>query len=185
MEKPKYRGKIILEKPKEVRFNMFYRKIEKQLYEYYDNVDAKIIVINGARQIGKSFIIRETAKKHFPNYIEINLKSDYDGNQFFKNIKKTRDLYLQLSALYGDKLNSIDDTIIFFDEIQVYPHLLTMLKDLKLENRYRYIASGSLLGITLKHTFIPMGSIDEIKMYPMDFEEFLYANNVGKDVIDY
>ena len=60
-----------------------------------------------------------------------------------------------------------------------------MLKDLKLENKYRYIASGSLLGITLKHTFIPMGSIDEIKMYPMDFEEFLYANKVGKDVIDY
>ena len=113
------------------------------------------------------------------------MKSDYDGDQLFKSVKKTRDLYLQLSALYGDKLNNIDDTIIFFDEIQVYPHLLTMLKDLKLENKYRYIASGSLLGITLKHTFIPMGSIDEIKMYPMDFEEFLYANKVGKDVIDY
>ena len=164
---------------------MFYRKIESRLLEYYNNVDAKIIVINGARQIGKSFIIRETAKKHFPNYIEINLKSDFDGDQLFKSIKKTKDLYLQLSALYGNKLNSIEDTIIFFDEIQVYPHLLTLLKDLKLENKYRYIASGSLLGITLKHTFIPMGSIDEIKMYPMDFEEFLYANNVGRDVVEY
>ena len=60
-----------------------------------------------------------------------------------------------------------------------------MLKPLKLENRFRYIASGSLLGITLRHTFIPMGSIKEVKMYPMDFEEFLYANNVGKDVILY
>ena len=166
-------------------FDIFYKKIEKRLYEYYNNVDAKIVVINGARQIGKSFIIRETAKKHFSNYIEIYLKGDYDGDQFFKHVKKTNDLYLQLSALYGDKLNNINDTIIFFDEIQVYPHLLTMLKDLKLENKYRYIASGSLLGITLKHTFIPMGSIDEIKMYPMDFEEFLYANKVGKDVIDY
>ena len=94
-------------------------------------------------------------------------------------------MYLQLSALYGDKLHDVSDTIIFFDEIQVYPHLLTMLKDLKLENRYRYIASGSLLGLTLKHTFIPIGSIDEIRMYPMDFEEFLYASNVGKDVIEY
>ena len=164
---------------------MFYRKIESKLYEYYKNQNAKIIVIDGARQIGKSFIVRETAKKYFQNYIEINLKSDYEGNQLFVNVKKPKDFYLQVSALYGDKLNNIDDTIIFLDEIQVYPHLLTMLKDLKLENRYRYIASGSLLGVTLQHTFIPMGSIEEIKMYPMDFEEFLYANKVGKDVIDY
>ena len=164
---------------------MFYRKIEKKLFEYYNDSSSKIIVINGARQIGKSYIIRKTASEYFKNYIEINLKSDYDGDQVFKNVKKTKDFYLQLSALYGNKLNNINDTIVFLDEIQVYPHLLTMLKDLKLENRYRYIASGSLLGITLKHTFIPMGSIDEIKMYPMDFEEFLYANNVGKDLIDY
>ena len=56
---------------------MFYRKIESKLYEYYKNQNAKIIVIDGARQIGKSFIVRETAKKYFQNYIEINLKSDY------------------------------------------------------------------------------------------------------------
>lgn len=164
---------------------MFYRKIEKKLFEYYNDNSAKIIIINGARQIGKSFIIRETASKFFKNYVEINLMSDYNGDQVFSNIKKTRDFYLQLSALYGDKLNDNNDTIIFLDEIQVYPHLLTMLKDLKLENKYRYIASGSLLGITLQHTFIPMGSINEIKMYPMDFEEFLYANSVGKDIIEY
>ena len=164
---------------------MFFRKIESTLYNYYDDKDAKIIVINGARQIGKSYIIRETAKKTFNNYIEINLKSDFDGDKLFNNVKKTKDFYLQLSALYGDKLNNNNDTIIFLDEIQVYPHLLTLLKELKLENRYRYIASGSLLGITLKHTFIPMGSIEEIKMYPMDFEEFLLANKIGKDVIDY
>ena len=164
---------------------MFHRKIENKLFEYYSDPNAKIIVIDGARQIGKSFIVRETASKHFSNYIEINLKSDFEGDQIFSNVKKTKDFYLQVSALYGDKLNTIEDTIIFLDEIQVYPHLLTMLKDLKLENRYRFIASGSLLGVTLQHTFIPMGSIEEVKMYPMDFEEFLYENKVGKDVIDY
>lgn len=164
---------------------MFYRKVEKILTQYYNDKDAKIIVINGARQIGKSFIIRETAKKHFKNYIEIDLKSDFYSDQLFANIKKTKDFYLQLSASYGDKLNNNDDTIIFLDEIQIYPHLLTLLKDLKKDDRYRYIASGSLLGITLKHTFIPMGSINEIKMYPMDFEEFLYASNVGEDVVKY
>ena len=164
---------------------MFYRKIENRLYDYYNDSSSKILIVNGARQVGKSFIIRETAKKHFKNYIEINLMSDFEGERNFEKVKKTKDFYLQVSSLYGDKLNDLSDTIIFLDEIQVYPHLLTMLKDLKLDNRYRYIASGSLLGITLKHTFIPMGSIEEIKMYPMDFEEFLYASNVGKDVIDY
>lgn len=164
---------------------MFYRKVEKILTQYYNNKDAKIIVIDGARQIGKSFIIRETAKNHFKNYIEIDLKSDFYSDQLFANVKKTKDFYLQLSASYGDKLNNNDDTIVFLDEIQIYPHLLTLLKDLKKDNKYRYIASGSLLGITLKHTFIPMGSINEIKMYPMDFEEFLYASNVGEDVVEY
>ena len=164
---------------------MFKRKVEMILNDYYSNLNAKIIIIDGARQIGKSFIIRETASHFFANYIEIDLKSDYEGEQLFKNIRTTKSFYLLVGSLFGDKLNSIDDTIIFLDEIQYYPQLITLLKDLKKENRYRYIASGSLLGVTLKHIFIPVGSIDEVKMYPMDFEEFLWANNVGIEVIEY
>ena len=91
---------------------MFYRKIEQKLYKYYGDKNAKIIVVDGARQIGKSFIIRETAKKSFAHYVEINLKDDYDGDQLFLNVKTAQDFYLQVSALYGDNLNSIDDTII-------------------------------------------------------------------------
>ena len=164
---------------------MFKRKIEKRLIDYYNNQDDNILIIDGARQIGKSFIIRETASKCFDNYVEIDLKSDYENKKQFGNVTSTKDFYLLISSLYGNDINNIDDTIIFLDEIQYYPHLITMLKDLKKENRYRYIASGSLLGVTLKHIFIPMGSIDEVKMYPMDFEEFLWANNVGNEVIDY
>ena len=164
---------------------MFYRKIEEKINDYYLDKDAKILVIDGARQIGKSFIIRETGKRFFKHFIEINLKDDWEGNRFFENIRTIEDFYLQVSALYGNDLGNVSDTMIFLDEIQSYPHLLTMLKPLKADARYRYICSGSLLGITLQHTFIPMGSIDEVKMFPMDFEEFLLANNVGKDVISY
>ncbi len=164
---------------------MFKRKIEKALIDYYKDKDNKIIIIDGARQIGKSYIIRYTASNYFKNYIEIDLKSDFEGDAQFANVKTTKAFYLLIGSLYGDKLNSNDDTIIFLDEIQFYPHLITMLKDLKKEGKYRYIASGSLLGVTLKHSFIPMGSIDEIKMYPMDFEEFLWANNVSKVTINY
>lgn len=164
---------------------MFYRKIEEKINDYYLDKDAKILVIDGARQIGKSFIIRETGKRFFKHFIEINLKNDWEGNRFFENIRTIEDFYLQVSALYGNDLGNVSNTMIFLDEIQSYPHLLTMLKPLKADARYRYICSGSLLGITLQHTFIPMGSIDKVKMFPMDFEEFLLASNVGKDVISY
>ena len=164
---------------------MFYRKIEERINRYYADKNAKILVIDGARQIGKSFIIRETGKKFFKHFVEINLKDDSEGDKLFESVRTTEDFYLQVSALYGNNLGDVSETMIFLDEIQVYPHLLTMLKPLKADARYRYICSGSLLGITLQHTFIPMGSIDEVKMFPMDFEEFLLANNVGKDVISY
>ena len=164
---------------------MFYRKIEERINRYYADKNAKILVIDGARQIGKSFIIRETGKKFFKHFVEINLKDDSEGDKLFESVRTTEDFYLQVSALYGNNLGDVSDTMIFLDEIQFYPHLLTMLKPLKADARYRYICSGSLLGITLQHTFIPMGSMDEVKMFPMDFEEFLLANNVGKDVISY
>ena len=164
---------------------MFYRKIEERINRYFADKNAKILVIDGARQIGKSFIIRETGKKFFKHFVEINLKDDSEGDKLFESVRTTEDFYLQVSALYGNNLGDVSDTMIFLDGIQVYPHLLTMLKPLRADARYRYICSGSLLGITLQHTFIPMGSIDEVKMFPMDFEEFLLANNVGKDVISY
>ncbi len=164
---------------------MFERKVEQTLNEYYKNKEAKIVIVEGARQIGKSFIVRKTASIFFKNYVEIDLKSDYEGERLFEKVRTTKAFYLLVGSLYGDKLNCVEDTIIFLDEIQYYPHLITLLKDLKKEAMYRYVASGSLLGVTLKHIFIPMGSIDEVKMYPMDFEEFLWANNVSKNTIEY
>ncbi len=166
---------------------MFKRKIETVINNYFESEKETILVVNGARQIGKSYIIRKLSKRHFRNYIEINLREDFDGNKYFAEdkVRTTAQFYLRLSSLYGDSLGSKDDTIVFLDEIQAYPHLLTMLKALNKEKRFTYIASGSLLGVTLKHTFIPMGSIREVKMYPMDFEEFLWANHVNAEAIDY
>ena len=112
---------------------MFNRKVEKILSEYYENPLEPIIIIDGARQICKSFIIRETASNKFNNYVEIDLKTDYEGEKAFFNVKITKSFYLLVSSLYGDKLNTFEDTIIFLDEIQYYPHLITMLKDLKKE----------------------------------------------------
>ena len=86
--------------------------------------------------------------------------------------------------LHGDKMKQKDNTLIFIDEIQAYPPLLTLLKFLSQDNKFTYIASGSLLGVTLSETTsIPMGSIRKVRMFPLDFEEFLYANGMNEIVI--
>lgn len=163
-----------------------YRKISKYIEEYLSSNEEKILCIDGARQVGKSYIIRELAEKHFKNYVEINMADDKVGDKLFSNVKTIESFYIELSVISGDKLGSREDTIVFIDEIQEYPELLTLLKPLRKDNKYKYIVSGSELGIALsKTTLTPMGSIIEKKMYPMDFEEFLIANNVGQLVIDH
>lgn len=164
---------------------MLFRKIEKTIEDYLQSDTNKILLIDGARQVGKTYIIRHAGKKSFANYIEINMVEDSLANQLFKNVKTVEDFYLQVSMLYGDKMGTKQDTLIFIDEIQEYPHLLTLLKFLSQDNRFKYIASGFLLGVTLSQTTsIPMGSIRKIRMFPLDFEEFLYANGINELVIN-
>ncbi len=163
-----------------------YRKISDYIEEYLTSDANYILCIDGARQIGKTYIISKLAKKHYPNYVEINMTNDKIGNKMFEKVNTVESFYLALSSCAGEKLKDRDNTIVFIDEIQVYPELFTLLKPLNLDNRFKYICSGSELGIEMqKSTLIPMGSILEKKMYPMDFEEFLMANSVGRDVISY
>ena len=163
---------------------MLYRKIEPIISQYFASDTDKVLVVTGARQIGKSFIIRHCGAKYFRNIVEINLITDSEGDRLFDKIRTTDDFYLALSAYSSQSLGNRNDTLIFLDEIQTYPHLLTMLKFLREEGRYRYVASGSLLGVTLKKSAsLPLGSIDILKMYPLDFEEFLIANDFSKDGI--
>lgn len=162
---------------------MLYRKIKEKI-EYKLQNSNKILVVDGARQVGKTFLIRVIGKNRYKNFHEINLLDDFNSYKVFEKIRNAQDFYLQLSSYFGRELGDKKDTIIFLDEIQVYPHILTMLKFLKDDDKFSYICSGSELGITLnKTTSIPMGYIDILKMYPLDFEEFLYANGVGNDVV--
>lgn len=156
---------------------MLYRKIQKSIERHLKSNSNKILIVDGARQVGKSFIIRYVGSNLFKNYIEINLLEDFLQDKLFENVKTVEDFYLKVSIIAGAKMHNLEDTLIFLDEIQVYPQLLTLLKFLKLDNKFNYIASGSLLGVTLANTSsIPMGSIEILQMYPLDFEEFLYAN---------
>lgn len=163
---------------------MLYRKISKYISAHLQSDSDKILIIEGARQIGKSFIIRDVGNKIFHNFIELNFVEDDEGAQIFKGVRTTDDFYLALSIYAGAKLDNEKNTLIFIDEIQHYPQYLTLLKFLRQEHRYRYIASGSLLGITLRSTTsIPIGSIIRKEMTQLDFEEFLLANDFGEYAI--
>lgn len=164
---------------------MLYRKIEKEIKEHLENNVNTILIVEGARQVGKSFIIRKVAQELFKNYIEINFAEDRFQSKTFEKVSSVQDFYMKLSSVAGERMNEKNDTIIFLDEIQEYPQFLTLLKFLNQDNKFTFIASGSLLGITLnKTTSIPLGSILIKKMYPLDFEEFIIANGFGNYAIE-
>lgn len=163
---------------------MLYRKIEQDIIRFFSSKTNKILLVDGARQVGKTYIVRTVGKRLFRNFVEINFLQDSKGDQVFKNVRTLSDFYIQLSLVGGKRLNNAEDTLVFLDEIQAYPHLLTLLKFLKQDNKFTYVASGSLLGVTLAQTAsIPMGSIHVMQMYPLDFEEFLMANQIGEAMI--
>ena len=160
---------------------MLFRKISAVIEEHLKSGSDKILLVDGARQVGKTYIINHIGKRLFRNFIELNMVEDSLGDRLFANTRTVEDFYLQVSMLAGNRMGSKSDTLIFIDEIQAYTQLLTLLKFLKSDNRFTYIASGSLLGVTLSETTsIPMGSIRKIRMFPLDFEEFLYANGMNE-----
>lgn len=164
---------------------MLRRKIRPVIYNHLASKNSKIMVIDGARQIGKSYIIRDVAKELFPNYIEIDFVEDKAGDKIFESATTTEEFYFRLSTIAGDKMQgNKENTIVFLDEIQAYPHLLTLLRFLRKDGRYTYIASGSLLGVSLRNTpSVPAGDILITHMFQLDFEEFLWANGFSKEAI--
>lgn len=163
---------------------MLYRKIEAFIEEHLKSDSDKVLLLEGARQVGKSYIIRAVGQRLFTNFVEINFAEDDEGHQLFKHLHTTEDFHLTLGMVAGDRLGTFDDTLIFLDEIQQYPQYLTMLKFLRQEHRYHFVASGSMLGIALRSTTsIPIGSIIRKEMFPLDFEEFIIACGMGRDAI--
>ena len=163
---------------------MLYRKIQREIESHLRSGSDKILVVQGARQIGKSYIIEKVGKAVFQNFVTLNFAEDADGRRVFAEVRTTDDFYLRLGIVAGDRLGTYDDTLVFLDEIQQYPHLLTMRKFLRQERRYHFIASGSMLGVALRRTTsIPIGSILLTDMYQLDFEEWLMANGWGTDAL--
>ncbi len=164
---------------------MLYRKIASKIESFLKSEKKRMLVVSGARQVGKSYIIREVGMRLYSNFIEVNMEEDKQSNRLFENARTVEDFMIALSTIAGAKMKESEKTLVFIDEIQAYSHLLTLAKFLVEDGRFTYIASGSQLGIALKTTqSIPIGSIELLSMYPLDFEEFLIANGVGELLIN-
>ena len=143
----------------------------------------KAFLLSGARQTGKTYIVREFARKHYDNFIEVNFLDDEAASTLLADAQGSEDLVARLSLLSGRPL-SAGRTLVFFDEIQASPDMLTMAKFLVEQGRFDLVLSGSLLGVELKGIrSFPVGYLHEERMYPLDFEEFCWALNVPERVI--
>ena len=162
---------------------MLYRKVYDEIKKWI-NDDKRSLLVDGARQVGKTTIIRECLEDNNVDYIEINLIDNSLARQAFDTSKNVNELLLKLSALITKPIS--DNTLFFIDEIQEPNDALTPIKFLVEKTNYRFVFSGSLLGIKLKDIeSIGTGYIKFIKMYPLDFEEFAIANGVSKKIFDY
>ena len=161
---------------------MLYRKIEREINDWIRK-DDRALLLYGVRQAGKTFIIRECLEKAGCDYVEFNLIEEPEVIRILQESPSTEDLILRLS-LYSSRPIRPGVTFLFFDEVQRYKELVTRIKFLVEDHRFRYILSGSLLGVELVNLeSAPVGYLTTREMFPLDFEEFLQISNITDDVM--
>lgn len=160
---------------------MIKRKTDSYLRDYYRQT-RNALLITGARQVGKTYSIREFGKT-FKSFIEINFIENPDAAGLFKDAKGSADILMRLSTITNAPMIK-GDTLIFFDEVQECPDIVTAIKFLVEEGSYRYVLSGSLLGVELKDIrSVPVGYMGVKEMFPLDFEEFITCVGISENVI--
>ena len=163
---------------------MLDRTMEKKVEKFFRTESKSALMITGARQVGKTYCIRQFARKHFESVIEINFLEMPQAITLFENARNSEDILLRISALTDIPLIK-GKTLIFFDEVQECKEIVTAIKFLVDEGSYRYILSGSLLGVELKDIrSVPVGYMTIYEMFPLDFFEFCKANRVSDKVLD-
>lgn len=162
---------------------MLRRRIQEKIETFLKSKNREALLITGARQVGKTYIIRQVAKECFQNVVEINFLENRDAVRLFENAKNSGEILFRLSALTDVPLVK-GETLIFFDEVQECREIVTAVKFLVEEGGYRYILSGSLLGVELKDIrSVPVGYMTILEMFPLDFLEFCDANKVSERVM--
>ena len=175
---------------------MLKRKIEETLLAWKQEVNHKPIVIKGCRQCGKTYSVQKFANANFQHVVYLNFMLNPDYAIAFEGSKAVDDIIINLSAMIPGSVFEPHQTCIILDEIQECPAARTSLKFFKLDGRYEIIATGSLLGVKgygtrynstkeeISKTSIPVGYETIVDMYPLDFEEFLWANGITEPIIN-
>lgn len=160
-----------------------YRKDSIIVEEWLSNSN-KALLVTGARQIGKTWLIRNEITKSGYKKFEINFIDQPDMVEYLNTEVSAEDFLVKLKMIMPEDCKS-QETVVFFDEIQKCPEIVTKIKFLVDEGSFKYVMSGSLLGIELKGiSSAPVGYLTILRMHPMDFEEFMVANNVSKSTLD-
>ena len=167
---------------------MLRRKIEKQLIEWKNTPERKPLIIKGCRQCGKTYSVLDFSQKNYKNVVYLNFFENPNYSSVFSDSLEIDKIVIQLSALLGKEANFVPgETVIIMDEIQECPEARTALKFFRIDGRYDVIGTGSLLGVKgygREPRSIPVGSETVLDMYPLDFEEFLWANDIDDSVIE-
>lgn len=153
------------------------RFILEELIKWKESKYRKPLILKGARQIGKTYILKKFGEENYKDVAYFNFDHDEDLYNLFENTKDPQRILEQLTFIYKKAIRP-EETLIIFDEIQECPNALNSLKYFQEEaNQYHIVCAGSLLGIRLSHTSFPVGKVDFLDMYPMTFSEFLIADN--------
>lgn len=162
---------------------MFRRKAYDRLKDWARRKGRTALLVTGARQIGKSFLIEHLGSQRFSSFVEVNLALDKNARRVMADASGADDFLARLTLLSEVKLVP-GETLIFIDEIQELPDLMTLVKALVQDGRYSYAFSGSMLGTELKHVrSYPVGFVTEVTMFPMDFEEFCWASGLAEEAL--
>ena len=165
---------------------MLERKITKTLIDWKKEEKKPCLLVRGARQVGKTYIIDNFAKNNYKNYIYINFELMPEYKKIFEGNLDIKTLIMKLEVTFPDKRIETNETVLFLDEIQSCPNARTALKSFSLDGRIDVIASGSLLGLYYKEvSSYPVGYERVIDLYPLDFEEFLWGIGIKKETIEY
>ena len=161
---------------------MLRRKALERMESWHDSPSHTALLIDGARQVGKTYIVREFARRHYEHLVELNFIEDPDLVRVFSTPRDARGIIMRME-LVADEPMVPGRTLVFLDEVQKCPEIATAIKFLVDDGRYDFVLSGSLLGVELEDVrSVPTGYLTEMRMYPLDFEEFCWANNIGADV---
>ena len=165
---------------------MLRRKISKQLKEWKNNPDRMSLIVQGARQVGKTFTINEFAKSSYDNYIHINFEETPEHMAVFDGNLDAGTIFTNLTLRFPNTDIVPGKTLVFLDEVQKCPSAITALKFLTIDKRFDWIASGSLLGIGYKNvSSFPVGYVNRLEMHSLDFEEYLWAYGYDDEKINF